>query len=124
MPSVTPRSWLLQRVSPKTKKRRKNPARILSVRRCKQFCVLCGFSLRPLRFKFFSLRLLENDNVCAANRFSTPACDIRPCAWNSKCPIIVEAKTVRRDRIRPILGFCSYGWACKFFDIKILPVSA
>ena len=36
---------------------------------------------------------------------------------------MVEAVTVREDRIRPILGICPQEPAAKFFDIKILPVS-
>ena len=36
---------------------------------------------------------------------------------------MVEAVTVRRDRIRPVLGFIPTLSTFKFFDIKILPAS-
>jgi hypothetical protein len=36
---------------------------------------------------------------------------------------MVEAVTVRRDRIRPVSGLVLETTAAKFFDIKILPAS-
>jgi len=36
---------------------------------------------------------------------------------------MVEAVTVRRDRIRPVLGICPMRSPYKLFEIKILPAS-
>jgi len=53
----------------------------------------------------------------------SPACDIQPCLYSGKCAIMVEAVTVRRDRIRPVLGICPMRSPYKLFEIKILPAS-
>jgi hypothetical protein len=53
----------------------------------------------------------------------SPACDIQPCLYPGKRAIMVEAVTVRRDRIRPVLGICPMRLSYKLFEIKILPAS-